>query len=144
MTPCDLKFDLIKKLIKCFCRTCHSLSNAVYRLSLSFLVFEFSGGGAVIHPQAVRRWLRPPPGRGLMMTKDEVNRARRKTSAAELKRTVNDVTSPKHKTSNISRSTQYFWEKSYTHVKWNVLNILTYNLSIFDNFLQGGIVPLNA
>ena len=35
-----------------FCRTCHDLSNAVYRLSLSVLVFEFSG-------------LRPPAVRGL-------------------------------------------------------------------------------
>ena len=70
------------------------------------------------------------------------NRGGRKTSAAESKRTANDVTSTKHETSNISRSTQYFWEKSYTHVKWNVLNILTYNLNILDNFLQGGIVPL--
>ena len=49
-----------------FCRTCHSISNALYRLSLSFLVFEFSGG-AVIRPPppAVRRWLRPPAVRGL-------------------------------------------------------------------------------
>ena len=55
--PCDHKFDLIKTWSKYFCRTCHSLSNAVYRLSLSFLVFQFSGGGG--HPPpAVRRWLR--------------------------------------------------------------------------------------
>ena len=45
LTPCDLKFDLIKKLSKYFCRTCHGLSNAAYGLSLSFLVFKFSGGG---------------------------------------------------------------------------------------------------
>ena len=75
------------------------------------------------------------------MKSSALNRGGRKTSAAELKRTANDVTSPKHKTSNISRNAQYFWEKSYTHIKWNVLNILTYNLNIFDNFLQGGIVP---
>ena len=39
-----------------FCRTCRGLSNAVYRLSLSFLVFEFC-------PPAVRRWLRPNIGK---------------------------------------------------------------------------------
>ena len=66
LTPCALKFDLIKNDLNIFfCRTCSGLSNAVYRLSLSFLVFEFSGGGAGIHPPAVRRWLRPPAVRGL-------------------------------------------------------------------------------
>ena len=52
-TPCDLKFDLSKKWRSIFCRTCHGLSNAVYRLSqlsLSFLVFEFSGGGGSYPP----------------------------------------------------------------------------------------------
>ena len=34
-----------KNEISIFCRTCHGLFNALYRLSLSFLVFEFSGGG---------------------------------------------------------------------------------------------------
>ena len=52
-----------------FCRNCYGLSNAVYRLSLSFLVFESSGGGgrssAPPPPPAVRRWLRPPAVRGL-------------------------------------------------------------------------------
>ena len=43
-----------KNDLSIFCRTCHGLSNALYRLSLSFLVSEFSGG-AVIRP--------PPPGR---------------------------------------------------------------------------------
>ena len=39
-----------------FCITCRGLSNAVYHLSLSFLVFEISGGGgAGGHP--------PPSGR---------------------------------------------------------------------------------
>ena len=38
-----------------FCRTCHSLSNAVYRLSLSFLVFEFSGGGGAVCEQITYR-----------------------------------------------------------------------------------------
>ena len=38
-----------KNDISIFCRTCHGLSNAVYRLSLSFLVFEFSGGGGGHH-----------------------------------------------------------------------------------------------
>ena len=46
-----------------FCRTCHGLSNTVYRLSLAFLVFEFSGGGrSSAPPPAVRRWLRPEYG----------------------------------------------------------------------------------
>ena len=58
LTPCDLKFDLIKKLSSIFCRTCHGLSNPVYRLSLSLLVFEFSGGGGG-HPP-----LPPPPTGG--------------------------------------------------------------------------------
>ena len=44
LTPCDLKCDLNKIWSKYLCRTCHGLSNAVYRLSLSFLVFELSGG----------------------------------------------------------------------------------------------------
>ena len=52
LTPCDLKFDPIKNDPNIFCRTCRGLSNAVYRLSLSFLVFEFSGGDGY-----------PPPGR---------------------------------------------------------------------------------
>ena len=42
-----------KNDLSIFCRTCHGLSNAVYRLSLSFLVFAFSGG----------RSSAPPPGR---------------------------------------------------------------------------------
>ena len=56
---------LSKNDLSIFCRTCHGLSNALYRLSLSFLVFGFSGGGG--HPPpppAVRRWLRPPAVRG--------------------------------------------------------------------------------
>ena len=46
-----------------FCRTCHGLSNAVYRLSLSFLVFELSGGGAVIRPPPGRAKVAQTPGR---------------------------------------------------------------------------------
>ena len=57
LTPCDLKFDLTKNDPRIFCRTCLGLSNAVYRFSPSFLVFQLSGGGAVI---------RPPPGRAKM------------------------------------------------------------------------------
>ena len=53
LTPCDLKFDLIKNYLSIFCRNRRGLSNAVYHFSLSFLVFEFSGGG---HSP-------PPPGR---------------------------------------------------------------------------------
>ena len=34
-------------------------------------------------------------------------------------------------------------EKSDRHDQWNVLNLLTYNFGIKDNFEQGGIVPLN-
>ena len=64
---CDLKFDLIKKWSKHFCRTFRGLPNAVYRLSLSLLVFEFSGGGGGYRPPAVRRWLRPPTVRGLSL-----------------------------------------------------------------------------
>ena len=54
-TPCDLKFGLIKNDLMIFCRTCRGLSNAVYRLSLSFLVFEFSGGSSAPPPPAIRR-----------------------------------------------------------------------------------------
>ena len=66
-TLCELKFDLIKKWSKYLCRNCRGLSNAVYRLWLSFLVFGFSGGGVVIRPPppAVRRWLRHPAVREL-------------------------------------------------------------------------------
>ena len=70
LTPCDPKFDLIKNDRSIFCRTCRGLSKAVYHLSLSFLVFEFSGGGGdhlPPPPPAVRRWLRPPAVRGLML-----------------------------------------------------------------------------
>ena len=38
-----------------FCRNCRGLSNAVCRLSLSFLVFEFSGGGHPPPPSPVSR-----------------------------------------------------------------------------------------
>ena len=34
-----------------------------------------------------------------------------------------------------------FLGKSDQHDQWNVLNLLTYNFSIKDNFQQGGIVP---
>ena len=40
------------------------------------------------------------------------------------------------------QATQYFMEKSDRHDQWNVLNLLTYNFGIKDNFEQGGIVPL--
>ena len=65
-TPVTSNLTWSENDLSIFCRTCHGLSNAVYRLSLSFLVFEFSGG-AVIRPPppAVRRWLRPPVVRGL-------------------------------------------------------------------------------
>ena len=53
-----LKFHLIKKWSVYFCRTCRGLSNAVYRFSLSILVFEFSWGGGV----AVIRLPRPCEG----------------------------------------------------------------------------------
>ena len=33
-------------------------------------------------------------------------------------------------------------EKSDRHDQWNVLNLLTYDFDIKDNFEQGGIVPL--
>ena len=66
------------------------------------------------------------------------------TSDSELKRSPNDVTRPKLKTWNISRSAQYFWETNYSHVKYNVLNILTYNSNISDNFFIGGVVPLTC
>ena len=46
-----------------FCRTCGGLSNSVYCLSLSVLVFEFSGGGgAVIRPSG-RAKVAQTPGR---------------------------------------------------------------------------------
>ena len=65
-TLCELKFDLIKKWSKYLCRNCRGLSNAVYRLWLSFLIFGFSGGGGSHPPPpAVRRWLRHPAVREL-------------------------------------------------------------------------------
>ena len=76
-SPILRKFDLFwppvtsnltwsKNYRSIFCRTCGGLSNAVYRLSLSFFVFEFFlEGVAGIRPPAVRRWLRPPTVRGL-------------------------------------------------------------------------------
>ena len=39
-----------KMIWEFFCRTCGGLSNTVYRLSLSFLVFELSGGGGICPP----------------------------------------------------------------------------------------------
>ena len=45
-----------------FCRTCGGLSNAVYRLSLCFLFFELSGGGAGISPSG-RAKVAETPGR---------------------------------------------------------------------------------
>ena len=38
--------------------------------------------------------------------------------------------------------THYFWGKNYKHVQQNILNLLAYNLSMFDNFCKGGSVPL--
>ena len=35
-------------------------------------------------------------------------------------------------------------EKSDRHDQWSVLNLLTYNFGVKDNFEQGGIVPLNC
>ena len=53
------------------CRTCHGLSNAVYRLSLSFLVFEFSGGGgAVILPGRAK--VAQTPGRARVKVPTDV------------------------------------------------------------------------
>ena len=63
LTPCDLKFDLIKTWSQYFCRTFHGLSNTVYRLSLSFFVFEFSGGG-VIRPRSCEGGSDPRPCAG--------------------------------------------------------------------------------
>ena len=62
-SPILRKFDLFWPLVtsnltwskndlSIFCRTCHGLSNAVYRLSLSLLVFEFSGGRSSPRPCA--------------------------------------------------------------------------------------------
>ena len=39
-------------------RTCRGLSKAVYRLSLSFFVFELSGGRVSARPRRAGRWLR--------------------------------------------------------------------------------------
>ena len=36
----------------------------------------------------------------------------------------------------------FFLEKSDPHDQWNVLNLLTYNFGMKNNFEQGGIVPL--
>ena len=63
LDPCDLKFDLIKNDQSIFCRTHRGLSNAVYCFSLSFLVLEFSGGGAVIRPPPGRAKVAQTPGR---------------------------------------------------------------------------------
>ena len=35
-------------------------------------------------------------------------------------------------------------EKSDQHDQWNVLNLLTYNFGMKNNFEQGGIVPLRT
>ena len=43
---------------------------------------------------------------------------------------------------NIFHITQYFWVKSYKLNQWNLLNILAYISAIFDDFFQGGSVPL--
>ena len=40
------------------------------------------------------------------------------------------------------QATQYFLFKCDQHDQCNVLNLLTYNFGIKDNFEQGGIVPL--
>ena len=38
---------------------------------------------------------------------------------------------------------QYFFlQKSDQHDQWNVLNLLTYNFGMKNNFEQGAIVPL--
>ena len=58
--------------------------------------------------------------------------------------TSQDHVSSKTFNLNICQNTRCFWEKSYQQDQWNVLNILVYNLHIFDNFLQGGIVPLKG
>ena len=73
-SPILRKFDLFwppvtsnmtwsKNDLSIFCRICRGLSNTVYRFSLPFLVFKFSGGRASARPpppppRAVRRWLR--------------------------------------------------------------------------------------
>ena len=57
--PGTSNFTRSKNYISIFCRTYGGLSNAVYRFSLSFLVFPPPP------PPAVRRWLRPPVVRGL-------------------------------------------------------------------------------
>ena len=73
LTPCDLKFDMIKKCFCIFCRTCRGLSNAVYRLSLPFLVFEISGG-AVIRPPG-RAKVAQTPGRARVKVRKPENKA---------------------------------------------------------------------
>ena len=53
-----------------FCSTLHGLSNAVYRFSMRCVVLEISGGGGLKStPPPVLGWLRPPPVRGLKVTK---------------------------------------------------------------------------
>ena len=59
---------------------------------------------------------------------------------------ANDVTKPKLiKTLSVDflQVTQYFLEKGDQRDQWNVLNLLSYNFGMKNNFEQGGIVPLN-
>ena len=49
LPPVTSNFTWSKNDLRISCRTCHGLSNAVHRFSLSFIVFELSGG-AVIRP----------------------------------------------------------------------------------------------
>ena len=73
-SPILRKFDLFwppvtshltwsKNDLSIFCRSCHGLSNAVYRLSVTFLVFEFSGGGGAVIRRPGRAKVAQTPGR---------------------------------------------------------------------------------
>ena len=73
-SPILRKFDLFwppvtsnmtwsKNDLSIFCRTRHGLSNSVYRLSLSFLVFEFTGWGQSSAPPPGRAKVAQTPGR---------------------------------------------------------------------------------
>ena len=45
---------------------------------------------------------------------------------------------------NIFHITKYFWVKSYKRNQWNLSNILPYISGIFDDFFEGGLIPLKG